>query len=103
MKYVLITKQIMQHHYKYRITLVLTSRETNGAKIPPTLAATDAKPIPLLRASVGNSSLVYTYNRAKAMDTANLPIRERSMMVPTMDVSVTVKKIMFYNNKYKAT
>lgn len=71
--------------------MLLTRRETNGAKIPPNLAATDDKPIPLLRASVGNSSLVYTYNRAKEVDTANFPIRERSMMVPTMGVSVTIK------------
>ena len=69
--------------------MVLTNRETKGAKIPPTLAATDDTPMPLLRASVGNSSLVYTYNRAKDMDTANLPNSERAMIVPTMDESVT--------------
>ena len=69
--------------------MFLTSRETNGAMIPPNLAATDDRPMPLLRASVGNSSMVYTYNRAKAADTANLPIREKSIMVPTIGVSAT--------------
>ena len=38
----------------------LTSDATKGASIPPTLAATEETPNPLLRTSVGNSSLVYT-------------------------------------------
>ena len=71
------------------LSLFLTNRETKGAKIPPILAATDDTPMPLLRASVGNSSLAYTYNRAKAIDTANLPNREKAMIVPTMDESVS--------------
>jgi len=83
---------LIEHSYIWKILMFLTSRDTKGAKIPPILAATDDKPMPLLRASVGNSSLVYTYNRAKDVDTANLPNSEKNIMVPTIGVSVTGKK-----------
>ncbi len=61
----------------------LTNCATNGAMIPPTLAAVDENPNPTVLMAVGYNSAVYMYIPPNASDTEHFPIIPSAVeMVP---------------------